>query len=210
MRIKLPWKPRLTQSPGTPEITEEALNEYQARRAEALAAENIFLRQQSGRKKTFEIGSDEDPVIRSWLVKAKESEARAAFYEPLIDLDYDFELRHKQHLETARQLPLIAAERRAVLGELTAAREALTEARAAGQKEEREAFSAEEVCPLWSRRKNESVYRKEHSAKNSTRKKSEPRSQRSDRYRRQPSQAQKERFLSKPSRPQKSKLGFGF
>ncbi len=120
-----------------PDTPADAVREYKTRRAEVLSQEKSFLRESSNRKKTFRSEDDDsDPSISRWLAEAKESEARAAFYEPLADLDYDFELRQKQNLEIARQLPLIASARRAVLDELESARKALSEAKAAGQKEE--------------------------------------------------------------------------
>ena len=119
----------------------DAISEYRTRRAEAARQEKIFLGESPGRKKAFSLEEDDpDSSIRKWLIQAKESQARAAFYEPLVDLDYDFELSHKENLEIARQLPRMAGERREALDELVAARKALAEAKSRGQEEEAAAF----------------------------------------------------------------------
>ena len=103
-------------SPEALAFSSEDVREYEILRTQALAAEKDFLEKVSERKKTFqESVEDADPKVRQWLIDSKESQARAEFYEPLIDLDYDFELEYKQHLEIAEQLPKIASDRRAML-----------------------------------------------------------------------------------------------
>lgn len=128
-------------SPEALAFSSEDVREYEILRTQALAAEKDFLEKVSERKKTFqESVEDADPKVRQWLIDSKESQARAEFYEPLIDLDYDFELEYKQHLEIAEQLPKIASDRRAMLVELESAKKALAQAKMAGQQAETDAY----------------------------------------------------------------------
>lgn len=112
----------------------EAIRDYRACRIEALKNEKTFLSERGRRiKKAKETATDTDRLVRRWLVTAAESEARAAFYEPLTGLDYDFELRYRQNQVKVSQLPELAANRRAALAELEAAKKSLSEARNQGQ-----------------------------------------------------------------------------
>ncbi len=123
------------------EISAEDLEAYKIRREEALAEEKAFLQAAAERETDFgEAIDDSDPRIRGWLLSARESEARAAFYEPLTELDFDFELAYGENRERADQLPEIAARRRTLLDEREAAEKALAEAREAGQQEEEAAW----------------------------------------------------------------------
>ncbi len=119
------------------ELSPEDLEAYRTKRAEALADEKTFLQAAAERKTGYEEEvSESDPRIRGWLLEAKEHEARAAFYEPLVGIDYDFELHYGESREIAEQLPRIAAGRQVLLEERAAAEKALAEARATGQEAE--------------------------------------------------------------------------
>lgn len=121
----------------TRDADEVAIQAYKERIQEARTAEKAFLAQKAERKSTFlQSVDDPDRSIRHWLAAANESEALAAFYQPLVDLDYDFELDYRQNLEIADQLPEIAAGRRRMLDLRDQTKKALIEAKKTGQKEE--------------------------------------------------------------------------
>ena len=121
----------------TRDADEVAIQAYKERIQEARTAEKAFLAQKAERKSTFlQSVDDPDRSIRHWLAAANESEALAAFYQPLVDLDYDFELHYRQNLEIADQLPEIAAGRRQMLDLRDQTKKALIEAKKTGQKEE--------------------------------------------------------------------------
>ncbi|NLB51172.1 MAG: ABC transporter permease subunit [Clostridiaceae bacterium] len=121
----------------TRDADEVAIQAYKERIQEARTAEKAFLAQKAERKSTFlQSVDDPDRSIRHWLAAANESEALAAFYQPLVDLDYDFELDYRQNLEIADQLPEIAAGRRQMLDLRDQTKKALIEAKKTGQKEE--------------------------------------------------------------------------
>lgn len=123
------------------EIEPQALEDYETRWAEAKALEKDFLKEAGQRKASFEAQlEDSDPKIRRWLLEARESQALADFYQPFIDLDYDFQLAYESNREKAAQLPEIAGQRRAILDEQAQAEKALKEARAAGQVDQEAAY----------------------------------------------------------------------
>ena len=65
---------------------------------------------------------DRDPRLRKWTCWLHESEARLDFYEPLVDMSYDFELAYQENRILARELPIVIALRRELLDELEEAK----------------------------------------------------------------------------------------
>ena len=65
---------------------------------------------------------DRDPRLRKWTCWLFESEARRDFYEPLVDMSYDFELAYEENRILARELPIVIAPRRELLDELEEAK----------------------------------------------------------------------------------------
>lgn len=124
-------------------LTAEAVSAYSEKMKAARAGEKEFQQARKARQKDFLAGiKDPDKRIRRWLLEAMEARARSDFYLPLIDLDYSYELRYRENLEKADQLPRIAAERRQVKDELEAAKKALKEARSLDSRPQTQDFKA--------------------------------------------------------------------
>ena len=143
------------------ELEPDLLKTYEARRAEAKTRERDFLKEVGQRKRDFEAQlEDPDPRIRRWLLEAGESQARADFYQPLADLDYDYQLAYESNREKASQLPQIAAGRRALLDEREAAQKALKEAQLLGQAEEEGAWKEARKARLLDLKEEEEALKK--------------------------------------------------
>ncbi len=129
----------LAQSPAEDEsgLADDRLSDYREQRAKALSDQKVMLSGAGDRRKAFleDLDGERDSICRRWLLWAAESQVRADHYQPLTGLDYDFELAYKEHAERARQLPAMARERRALLGELAGAQEALAQAKKGNHEE---------------------------------------------------------------------------
>ncbi|NLZ67171.1 MAG: sugar ABC transporter permease [Clostridiaceae bacterium] len=69
---------------------------------------------------------DRDPRIREWTCQLQESEARRDFYEPLVDMSYDFELAYQENRVVSKELPIVIALRHELLDELEEAEKDLS------------------------------------------------------------------------------------
>ncbi len=94
---------------------------YDKELKEAKDKERNFLQGSKKRQQAFAAKIEtKDRQIKKWQIKAAESKERQLFYSDLIDLSYDFELKHNENLESANQLGQMAEKREKILTEIFA------------------------------------------------------------------------------------------